>query len=355
MKVGLLYGGKSTEHEVSIRSAISVYDAIDHSKHDVTLIHINKDGNWLLSSEEELKTQATLDRAHDKVITIAPGSYLDGIGAKELHQLDVIFPVLHGNAGEDGTVQGLLEIADIPFVGCSLLSSAMCMDKDVTKKMLTIAGLNVAKGITVKRHELNDVDYEAIAQDLGFPLFIKPANQGSSVGVTRVDALDKFEASLKFAFRFDNKVLIERGVVGRELEVAVLGNEELVASVPGEVVANKEFYSYESKYIDETGATLSIPAVLECADESRIRHVALEAYRALECSGMARVDVFLTEDGEIVINEINTLPGFTSISMYPKLLEVTGIPYSELIDRLLDLALENYNKKKALVTDFEAL
>lgn len=348
LNVGILYGGQSTEHEVSMRSAESVLEALDKDKYNVKLVHISKRGEWLLSHQSnEIKS---LERCSGATgLSVTPSKQLSSAGGEET--FDVILPILHGTAGEDGSVQGLLEMADIPYVGCNVRSSAVCMDKDMTKKLLKFEGIKVADWVLFRHDEKESVDYETVTEKLGLPIFVKPVNQGSSVGVSKVTDEKSFYEAVELAFQFDTKVMVESAVEGREIEVSVLGNTNPVVSVPGEIVSNTEFYSYESKYIDESGAALEIPAKLDEDTDENIRRTALEAFRILDCEGMARVDVFLTENGEVIVNEINTLPGFTSISMYPKLLEASGIEYPELLDRLIELSLERHNRNRQLKTD----
>ncbi|AKG74696.1 D-alanine--D-alanine ligase [Salinicoccus halodurans] len=348
LNVGILYGGQSTEHEVSMRSAESVLEALDKDKYNVKLVHISKRGEWLLSHQsDEIKS---LERGSGATgLSVTPPKQLSSAEGGEA--FDVILPILHGTAGEDGSVQGLLEMADIPYVGCNVRSSAVCMDKDMTKKLLKFEGIKVADWILFRHDEKESVNYETVREKLGLPMFVKPVNQGSSVGVSKVTDEKSFYEAVELAFQFDTKVMVESAVEGREIEVSVLGNTNPVASVPGEIVSNTEFYSYESKYIDESGAALEIPAKLDEETEENIRRTALDAFRILDCEGMARVDVFLTENGEVIVNEINTLPGFTSISMYPKLLEASGIEYPELLDRLIELSLERHNRNRQLKTD----
>ncbi|VEB69816.1 D-alanine--D-alanine ligase A [Providencia rustigianii] len=265
-------------------------------------------------------------------------------------KIDVIFPIVHGNLGEDGSLQGLLRMANLPFVGPGVLGSSACMDKDVTKRLLRDAGLNIAPFITVLKSGREQISYAATVEKLGLPLFIKPANQGSSVGISKVNNESEFYAALDFAFLFDVKVLIESAVKGREIECAVLGNEQPLASPCGEIVLHDSFYAYHTKYIDENGASVVAPADLDEAVSEKIRQIALEAYQALNCSGMSRVDVFLTDTNDVVINEINTLPGFTNISMYPKLWQQGGMTYQELISRLIELGMEKFEQTASLKT-----
>jgi D-alanine-D-alanine ligase len=265
--------------------------------------------------------------------------------------LDVIFPVLHSPFGEDGTVQGLLKLANTAFVGAGVLGSAVGMDKDVMKRLLRDAGITIARFLVANRYSAKQIGFDDARDQLGLPLFIKPANLGSSVGIHKAKNRAEFERAVSDAFNYDNKILIEECVRGREIECSVLGNDNPIASVPGEVLPRHEFYSYEAKYLDENGAVLEIPAKLPPTTSERIRQLAIKTFSVLCCEGMARVDFFLRNDGEIIVNEINTIPGFTRISMYPKLWEATGISYTELIDRLIQLALERFEREKRLKTD----
>lgn len=347
INVGIIYGGKSTEHEVSIRSAKSVFEALNKEKYNIKLINITKAGEWLLANDNEGIT--TLDNANSKKISVMPSNGLMADG--EIIDIDAVLPILHGTAGEDGSIQGLLELAEIPYAGCNVRSSAVCMDKDMTKRLLELEGIGVAPSIVLSYYEKDGQTYEDAKEKLGVPMFIKPVNQGSSVGVSKVSDEASFYEALDSAFSFDTKVMIESGIEGREIEVSVLGNEELFVSVPGEIVSQTDFYSYSSKYLDESGALLNIPAKLEEETTKKIQQIAHDTFKVLDCEGMARVDVFLTPDGKIIVNEVNTLPGFTSISMYPKLLEASGIPYNETLDRLIELSLERYERSERLKTD----
>ena len=357
LKVGILFGGKSAEHEVSLQSAKNVYDAINRNKYEPVLIGIDKNGRWLLSDESRFLLNAD-DPRHIRlnpssdVVALVPhgrGAIENLSDVKNNKVIDVVFPILHGPFGEDGTVQGLLKLADVPFVGAGVLASAVGMDKDVMKRLLLSAGLPIGKFRSF-RSGGKVPDYEALCVELGSPLFIKPANMGSSVGVSKVRNKDEFIAALNNAFEYDTKVIIEEFIQGKELECSVLGNDEVEASVPGEVKPNYDFYSYDAKYLDEAGAVLTIPAEVSVETSKRVRELAIEVFRALGCEGLARVDFFLKEDGSIIVNEINTMPGFTRISMYPKLWEASGISYTKLIDRLICLALERFEKEKKLKT-----
>ncbi|GAA3731710.1 D-alanine--D-alanine ligase [Salinicoccus jeotgali] len=348
MSIGILYGGQSTEHEVSMRSAASVLEALDKTKYDVSLIHITKEGEWLLADHNE-EIEALVDGENAVQLSILPSQQFNS--QKGACRFDVMLPILHGTAGEDGVVQGVLEMMGIPYAGCNVRSSAVCMDKDMTKRLLKLEGIQVADWVVYRYDEKEDVDFDIAKEQLGLPMFVKPVNQGSSVGVSKVTDKASFDKAVALAFQFDTKVMAESAVNGREIEVSVLGNAELTASVPGEIVANTDFYSYESKYEDEDGAALEIPAKLPLQTSDAIRRTALDVYRALDCEGMARVDVFLTDQDAVIVNEVNTLPGFTSISMYPKLLEASGIAYPELLDQLISLARERSSREKALKTD----
>jgi D-alanine-D-alanine ligase len=362
IRVGILFGGQSAEHEVSLQSARNIIEAIDRGKYEVLLIGIDKEGRWHAGESSRLILQAgspreiALNRENDCLASI-PGRCdrnLVRVASREpIEQIDVVFPVLHGPFGEDGTVQGLLKLAGIPFVGASVLGSAVGMDKDVMKRLLRDAGIPVGGFMTVSAHERGRLDYGDIRDRFGVPLFIKPANLGSSVGVHKVHDADEFTSALDDAFQFDRKVLIEEFIPGREIECAVLGNENPNASVPGEVLPTHEFYSYEAKYVDEKGAALGIPADVPEETAHRIRDLSIRAFKATCCEGMARVDCFLKNDGTVLVNEINTIPGFTSISMFPKLWEASGIPYRDLIDRLIELALERHAKERDLRMSYE--
>lgn len=341
LRVGLLFGGKSTEHEVSLQGARNVYEALDKNKYDVTLIGIDRGGHWHLEGEI---SQQLVSPHSDSQLTLSPGAQENQLttspASQAIGQLDVVFPVLHGSNGEDGTVQGLLQLLEIPFVGSGVLGSAVAMDKDTANILLSASGLPVAKWMAVTQPA--QLTYQAAQAKLGTPLFIKPSNAGSSVGVAKVANEAQFNEALNKAFQFDTKVLIEQAIVGRELEVAVLGNDDPIASLPGEIILHTDFYSYDAKYIHPEQVETKIPAELEMTVQAKIQAMAVQAFKALNCQGMARVDFFLTPAGELLVNEVNTIPGFTNISMYPKLWEASGLPYGQLIDRLIELALERH-------------
>ncbi|MGE6334982.1 D-alanine--D-alanine ligase [Stenotrophomonas sp. NPDC077659] len=357
-RVGIIFGGISSEHEVSLQSAKNILDALDHERFEPVLVGIDKQGQWHLSQSDTFLLHAD-DPARialhpsGMALAVRPGAgqaQLQPVDASTaLGQIDVVLPIVHGPLGEDGALQGLLRMANLPFVGSPVLGSAAAMDKDVAKRLLRDAGLPVAPWQCIRRHEAANVDVQALIAQLGLPLFVKPANQGSSVGVSKVKQAGDFAAALQLALRHDHKVLVESAVVGREIECAVLGNDQPQASVCGEVVVHDEFYAYDTKYINPDGADVVVPAAIDGQTQERIQQIALRAYQVLECAGMARVDVFLTADRQIVINEINTLPGFTRISMYPKLWGASGVGYTALITRLIELALERHAADRALV------
>jgi D-alanine-D-alanine ligase len=356
-RIGLLFGGRSAEHEVSLVSARNVYEAIDKSKFDVVLIGIDPHGAWHLLNESFFLVPPSAQPFTQwrEAVSLLPGAEAALVPPSSnpltIGKLDAVFPVMHGTYAEDGTVQGLLKLLNIPFVGAGVLGSAVGMDKDVMKRLLRDAGLPVGKFLSFKKH--NAPTWEHASATLGAPLFIKPANAGSSVGVHKVRNAEEWTKALADAFQFDTKVLAEEFIRCREIEVAVLGNDQPKASVPGEIIPTHEFYSYEAKYLDENGAKLRIPADLPAELITQFQTLAVQTFEALCCAGLARVDFFLSEKNEIYVNEINTIPGFTKVSMYPKLWEATGVPYAALIERLLELALEVHATETALVTNFE--
>lgn len=354
LRIGILFGGKSAEHEISILSARNIATALDKNKYEAILIGITKKGCWHFLDNKTLLLPAERNGPKLKALTVrkAKNCTLNLSREKPFGDIDVIFPVLHGPFGEDGTIQGLLKLANVPFIGAGVLGSALGMDKDAMKRLLRERGIPVAKFLTIHRADFNAArrDYKQIVKQLGLPLFVKPANLGSSVGVSKVKNKKQFAPALREAFRYDNKILIEECVSGRELECAVLGNEKPVASVPGEIIPQHEFYSYEAKYLDDNGAILKIPADLPKEIVEKVRNMAVRAFTTLCCEGMARVDFFLKKNNEVLVNEINTIPGFTKISMYPKLWEASGVSYSELMDKLIQLAIERFKKESCLKT-----
>lgn len=348
-KIAVIFGGCSSEHEISLLSATSVLQNLPKDKYEAVCLGITKDGRWYLfnGAVEEIKDGSWERNPLNQPAFISPdrnvrGIVVDGKIGFDVIKIDCVFPVLHGKNGEDGTIQGLLQISGIPFVGCRALASADCMDKAVTHTLLSVAGINQAKYLWFYTHK-----YEAgsekiklkIDARLGYPIFVKPANAGSSVGVSKVTCEAELDAAVEKAAREDGKIVVEEAIIGQEVECAVLGNEQPEASCIGEIAASAEFYDYEDKYISGT-SKLYIPAHLDEAVAEEVRRVAMRAYRMLGCSGLARVDFFVRNGSEVILNEINTMPGFTSISMYPKLWEASGVSYGELIDRLITLAFE---------------
>ena len=357
LRVGVIFGGRSAEHEVSLQSAKNIVEAMDKDKYEVVLIGIDKKGRWYLNDESRFllnENDPKLIRlgSTDEELGLIPGERTDQLinvsKQQRIGEIDVIFPILHGPFGEDGTMQGLLKLSNIPFVGASILGSAIGMDKDVMKRLLRDAGISIADFLVLNRHSIDEIDFEKVKEKLGLPVFIKPANLGSSVGISKAENEKDFLKATQSAFQYDHKILIEEYIEGREIECSVLGNEDPMASLPGEVIPQHDFYSYEAKYIDANGAALEIPAKLSDDLIKEIQECAVKTFRVLCCEGMARIDFFLTNDNTIIVNEINTIPGFTKISMYPKLWEVSGIPYKDLINRLIKLALERHEKEQSL-------
>jgi len=355
LRVGILFGGKSAEHEVSLQSAKNIADAIDTNKYEVCLIAIDKTGKWLLPNQSEFLLNAadpktiainTLGNESVALVPQSSGEVTNLSRSDHVPAVDVVFPILHGPFGEDGTVQGLLKLAGVPFVGAGVLGSAVGMDKDVMKRLLRDAGLPIAKFKVLRQGDT--VDFTLMSAELGLPLFIKPANLGSSVGVSKAKNKQEFDDAVAHAFEFDTKIVIEEFIAGRELECAVLGNENPEASGVGEIVPHHEFYSYEAKYIDEDGASLVIPADIPTQVQAQLRTLAVGVFKTLACEGLARVDFFYTKEGKLFVNEINTMPGFTNISMYPRLWGAAGISYTDLISRLIDLSIERFNREQKL-------
>ena len=386
IRVGVLFGGRSGEHEVSLLSAASVLNAIDKEKYDVVPIGITKDGRWLTAEHAEnlltgklvleprnlragdpqnTEPAAVLARGEAAVVPPEPIHRQSGLmpfqtdaspmrrASDRAINVDVIFPVLHGTFGEDGTIQGLLELADIPYVGAGVLGSAAGMDKDIMKALFIAAGLPIVKHVTILRRdwENDPKKVEKQVAKLKYPVFVKPANLGSSVGISKAHNQKELGPAIEEAAKFDRKIVIEQGVGGvkdkaREIECSVLGNDDPQASVPGEIVPIKEFYDYDAKYLDE-GSELIIPAKLTKAEMKKVQELAVKAFKAVDCTGLARVDFLMDpKTGKIYINEINTMPGFTAISMYPKLWAASGLEYSDLIDRLIQLGIERHADKK---------
>jgi D-alanine-D-alanine ligase len=360
IRLAIICGGRSTEHEVSICSARNVFDAADKSKYDISLVRIEKSGVWtLLHSAAELQAAPGFERFESSSpvmlqSAVSGSQMLHTIASSSLDQsADVVLPLIHGAFGEDGCLQGFLRLLNVPFVGTGVLGSAVGMDKDVMKRLLNHAGIATAKFQVITRQDARKASFAALMRELGLPFFVKPANAGSSIGVSRVTNSAEFGQALREAFRIDEKVLVEEGIRGRELECGVLGNEEPEASVVGEVVVRDEFYSYEAKYVNENGAILEIPALIPPEISETVRRLAVAAFKVLNCAGMGRVDFFLAEDGRVLLNEINTVPGFTNISMFPLLWEASGVSYSDLIDRLVALALQRHTALNELKYDVQ--
>lgn len=354
LRVGVIYGGRSGEHEVSIASAASIFKHLDPAKYEAVPIKIGKDGRWALTGDVPRALSAAEVHRQADGTALQP---IDPTTALSSSRIDVVFPVLHGPYGEDGTVQGLLELANVPYVGAGVLGSAVGMDKAVMKTLFAAHGLPIVPHLTVMRRDwVGDPDgvTSQVAQSLRYPVFVKPANLGSSVGISKATSDKTLRQAMELALRFDKKIVVEAGVANaREIECAVLGNDDPEASVPGEIIVTHRdgFYSYTAKYIDADGATTRIPADLPAATSEQVRHLSVAAFRALDLSGMARVDFFI--DGQtnaLYLNEVNTIPGFTSISMYPKMWEASGLSYPALLDRLLTLALERHADKQQLHT-----
>ena len=314
LKIGVLFGGKSAEHDVSLLSAKNVINALDKTKYEITPIKIGRDGNFDFNL---------------------------------VKKFDVIFPEMHGPSGEDGSMQGLLKLAGVPFVGPSVLGSAVGMDKDVMKRLFRDAGIPIGKFITIRNNE--KINFNEVKNKLGLPLFIKPANMGSSVGISKVRNEKDFKKAVTEAFKFDSKIVIEEFIDGREIECSVMGNENPIASTPGEIIANQDFYSYDAKYIDD-GYVINIPAKISKETSKKVQELAVKVFKVLSCEGMGRVDFFLKENGEVIANEINTIPGFTNISMYPKLWEADGISQTILLDKLISFAIARFEREQKLKT-----
>jgi D-alanine-D-alanine ligase len=357
LRVLLVFGGRSAEHEVSVVSAASVAKALDPDRYEVIPVGIDKEGRWhLLPGPPALVAGGTEElpsigpkSGSDIALSREPGARELVTGSGEREPVDVVLPMLHGPFGEDGTIQGLFELAGIPYVGAGVLASAVGMDKSVQKVLFRAAGLPVVRHEVVAEHEWRE-DPDAVtarAEALGTPLFVKPANLGSSVGITKVKSLADLEEAMGEAFRHDRKAVIEESAEGaREIEVAVLGNDDPVASLPAEIIPKAEFYDYRAKYLD--GRTeLEVPAKLPPEVVEELQRMAVTAFRAIDCAGMARVDFFYREPSEVIVNEINTIPGFTEVSMYPRMWEASGVPYAELLDRLIELALERSERERS--------
>jgi len=361
LRVGVIFGGRSGEHEVSLVSATSVINALDKEKYEIVPIGITPQGRWLSSSRALglLQSKGELDGEIERILVPEPHrhSLIAVAGEGDAAQpLDVIFPVVHGTYGEDGTLQGLLELADIPYVGAGVLASAVGMDKIVQKHLFAEAGLPIVRYVWFHSSVCREEPAAAcrrVEKQLRYPVFVKPANTGSSVGISKAHNRGELQAALRLAAEYDRKVIVEQGVKGaREIECSVLGNDAPEASIPGEIIPSNEFYDYDAKYVDGKSKAI-VPAKLSRAVTSAIRKLAVEAFRVIDCSGMARVDFFVTKGrGKIYLNEINTIPGFTAISMYPKMWESSGVSYPQLLDRLITLAIERHREMASRRTTF---
>ena len=363
IRVGVLFGGRSAEHEVSLVSAASIINALDKNKYDVLPIGISSEGRWLSSQDalRVLKEKAPMGDLPEHLILPDPRKQglvnISNFSAPDTQAVDVVFPVMHGTFGEDGTVQGLLELADVPYVGAGVLGSAVGMDKVIQKQVLENAKIRVAQGIAFFSSEFEEDQNKIvfrIEQELHYPCFVKPANTGSSVGISKAHNRQEMLDAVVLAAQYDRKILVEISIEkAREIECAVLGNDDPKASIPGEIIPSNEFYDYDAKYVDGK-STAIIPAKLPTWAVKKIQYVACKAFKILDCAGMARVDFFVQGNGsKIYLNEINTIPGFTSISMFPKLWEASGMMYSDLLDRLIQLAIERHATKSKLKTKYE--
>jgi D-alanine-D-alanine ligase len=336
VRVAVIAGGRSSEHEISVASARSVLGGLDADRYDVQTIEIDRDGRWQLDSGE---VRRELERPVAETLPVPTGSPPETLG-----QVDVVLPILHGPFGEDGTVQGLLELAGVPYVGAGVTASALCMDKDLFKSVCRDKGIPVTRSLTLR-------DGDEPSNPFGYPVFVKPARLGSSVGITKVRSEDELAEAVALARRHDEKVLVEEFVDGVEVEVGVLGNRSPIASIPGEIVSHgfdgADWYDYSAKY-DEGGMDLEIPPRIPAQAIERVQQLSVDAFIATDCEGMARADCFVTPDGEVLVNELNTIPGFTATSVYAKLFEASGIPYPELLDRLIELALERHERRSGL-------
>lgn len=364
IRVGVIFGGRSGEHEVSLRSAESIINALDKSRYEIVPIGITQEGRWLISRDAAaLLPESVMSSDSQQQVAIIGDPTAQGLmhlsqngEAPNTQPLDVVFPVLHGTYGEDGTIQGLLEMAGVPYVGCGVLASATGMDKVVMKQLFERAGLTVTPYRWFLRSSWEENPKKVlkkISRSLGFPVFVKPANLGSSVGISKARDKEELREAIKDATRYDRRIIVERSVTGREIEISVLGNEHPIASLPGEIITGHEFYDYEDKYIDNVSKTIT-PARLPKKIIERIQRDALVAFQSIDGSGLARVDFFVErKTNRVIINEINTMPGFTSISMYAKMWDASGISYRELIDRLIALAFERHSDRSRNLTSYK--
>jgi len=360
LHVALIFGGRSAEHDISLLSAYNIIRAIDRNRYEPILIGMSKEGELFLQepwpTNPHLQPESIILTHHiNDMVTFVSGQHralLINVMSKEVMQsVDVVFPILHGPYGEDGIIQGLFRLAEVPFVGADVLGSALCMDKDISKRVLRDAGLPIAPFVTVYRRDRETLQIDDIVKKLKLPCFVKPANMGSSIGMTKVKHEKDLIAAVDLAFQYDNKVVIEQAIKGRELECAVLGNDELRTTPPAEIIPKGEFYSYEAKYFDPNGAETRTIAEVPAEISEQIQAFAKQVFTLLDCAGMARVDFFLTAKHDIFINEANTIPGFTAISQYPKMWEAQGLSNTALIDELIKLALEHFDSRESLRLD----
>ncbi|UCB44505.1 MAG: D-alanine--D-alanine ligase [Spirochaetota bacterium] len=356
-RVALLFGGRSAEHEVSVQSARNVYRSISSKKYDVLLIGISKDGRWIHVDDPDILFNHDIviyEESKEVVLLPYPGNreILLLRDNTSIGSIDIFFPILHGTFGEDGTIQSLFKICEAPFVGAGVLGSAVGMDKEFMKRLLRDEGIPIVKFAVFSLDEIAQIDFNEVKKKLGIPLFVKPANLGSSVGISKVKKREEFAAAVRKAFQYDIKIIIEEYIEGRELECSVLGNENPLASVPGEIIPAHEFYSYEAKYTDPNGAELKIPAQIPKVQSEGIMELAIKSFKVLGCEGMARVDFFLKRGGDIVVNELNTIPGFTNISMYPKLWEASGMSQELLVEKLIKLGFERHERERGLKRNY---
>lgn len=357
--IAVIFGGKSAEHEISVLSARNIMEAIDRGSYHVHPVVISKTGSWYLLNDvkhllsEKSFTDEVCQRSGSQIILgcSEDKSFILDLKTQKRQPVDVAFPVLHGTFGEDGTIQGYFKMMNLPFVGCGVFGSAACMDKEKMKSLLVDAKIPVAPWVVLKKSK--PISFDALTKQLGSPFFIKPSSAGSSVGVHKIRTADEYKKKLEDAFQYDHTVLAEKFIEGREIECSVLGlNQSAKASLAGEIIPTHDFYSYEAKYLDANGAKLSIPAELKPEELHKIQQYSILAFEKMGCDGISRVDFFLQKNGDIYLNELNTLPGFTNISMYPKMWEATGISYKDLISKLIDLAFEKFELDNSLKTDF---
>ncbi|BDD04730.1 D-alanine--D-alanine ligase family protein [Aureibacter tunicatorum] len=353
-KVGLIYGGKSVEHDISIKSAVNIYQNADKNKLEIIAIGIDKNGKWFLNSEPNPDI-AKGDPLHWKFDSQSPD--LINTRTNECIGLDVVFPIVHGTDGEDGNIQGLFNTLNLPIVGTNVLGSALCIDKVYSKLILEKFGIPVTKYAYFNKSQQTEITFQSVVNKIGLPFISKPANLGSSVGVMKVKTEDDFKKAIKEAFTYDEKVLFEEFISGRELECAILGNDNPMASEPGEIVIDEsyEFYTFEAKYVDPLAVKINVPAIIDSEIAQQIKKHSIEAFKALACDDFARVDIFLSDDGKIYINEINTLPGFTNSSMFPSLWKEKGISYNELINQLVEMAIDRFHQKNEKQRKFDSI